>query len=185
MQPAIVSSNRATVAVEKFADRICRQRAVLEGTRNSLAHQRIDPGSIAGKHDASARIAVARVEPPNRERMPSRRAPLQAVEQKFGKSRDEFCDHPPLFSALVFQFAGALIVDAHVEMRCASDEAGERPTVAVDSAAYASKVKAVALLDKFRRAFGIDRDVGHQCAPDCFFPRTKDPATDPAARSVR
>src|ERR1700722_9747561 len=69
-------------------------------------------------------------------------------------------------------------------MRCASDKARKRPAVAVDSAADASEVKAVTLLDKFRRAFGIDRDVRHQCAPDCFLARIKYCAPDPAARSV-
>jgi len=49
MQRAIVGPNRAAVAVDKFADRICRQLAVLEGARNSFAHQRIDAGSVAGQ----------------------------------------------------------------------------------------------------------------------------------------
>src|SRR5579862_6526138 len=142
MQRLIVSSNGAAVAVEKSADRIRGQLTVLEGARDSLAHQRIDPGGIAGKHDASASITVARVEPSNRERMPSRGTPGQAVERKFGKRRDEFRDHKFLFSTLLFQFARPLIVDADVEMRRASKQAGERPTVAVDSAADASEVKA-------------------------------------------
>src|ERR1700722_16028961 len=68
VQHAIVGPHRTAVAVEKFADRICRQLAVLEGARNPFAHQRIDAGGVTGKHDASASIAVTRVEPSNRER---------------------------------------------------------------------------------------------------------------------
>src|SRR5208283_5053466 len=42
VQHAIISRQRATVAVQKFADCISRQLAVLECARDAFAHQRID-----------------------------------------------------------------------------------------------------------------------------------------------
>src|SRR5271154_1595692 len=94
MQRVIIGSERVRVAAEEFADRAGRQLAVLEGARNTFAHQRIDAGSVAGQYDAAGRIAVGSVEPSNRERMPSRRAALQPIKWEFGEGGHEFRNHP-------------------------------------------------------------------------------------------
>src|SRR5271156_4207423 len=78
----------------------------------------------------------------------------------------------------------ALIVDAYVKMRCAADQARKRPAVAVDSAAHASEVESIACFDKFGRSFGIDRDIRHQCAPNCFLASAEYRPTHPAPRAV-
>ena len=104
VQFAIVGRKRGAVAVEKFADRTSRELAMLERARDALAHQRIDTRGITGKDDASASIAVTRVEPSNRERLPSRGVALQAVERKFGKGSDEFRDHPRVFATFFREF---------------------------------------------------------------------------------
>src|SRR5580704_19779374 len=103
--------------------------------------------------------------------MPSRRVPLQAVERKLGEGSDELGDHPRLLARLFGEIARALIVNADVQMWHAVDEARERPAVAADSAADASKVEAVASCGEFGRALGVDCDVRHQCAPDRFLAR--------------
>ena len=69
-------------------------------------------------------------------------------------------------------------------MRRAADKARKRPAVAADPAAHAAEVEAVPLRGKFGRALGIDRNIRHQCAPDCFPASAKYRAADPAARSV-
>src|SRR5271156_5619699 len=123
VQRAIVGAQRAAVAVDVFADTARGQLAVLEGARNALAHQRIDAGSVPRQDNSSGRVAVARVEPSNRERMPSGRVPLQAVERKLGERRDEFGEHPRLLSPVFGELARALIVNADVQMRRTVDEA--------------------------------------------------------------
>src|SRR5580704_4228844 len=153
MQRAIVTAQRVPFAVEKFGDNASRQLAVLESARDALAHQRIHPGRVAGEDDASTSIAVARVEPSDGERLPSRRVPPQRVEWKFGKRSDQFRDHPRLFSARFDEFMWALIVNPHVKMRHTADQARKRPAISVDSAANASEVEAVTAFDKFGRAF--------------------------------
>src|ERR1700722_18466789 len=115
MQRAIVNAQRIAVAVEEFGDSVRRQLAVLECARNALAHQRIDPSRVAGENHASASIAVARVEPSDRERLPSRRVPPQTIEWKFGKRCDEFRNHPRLFAPRFDEFVRALIVNAYVK----------------------------------------------------------------------
>ena len=169
-----------------LADRARRQLAMLERARNAFAHQRIDTGRVTGENDASGCVAVARVEPSNRERMPSSVAPsLQAVERKFGERRDEFGNHPRLLARSFRR------IRAGADRRCRRSDAArpsikawERPAVAADSAAHASEVEPVAFPGKFGRALGIDCDVRHQCAPDCLLARAEYRPTDPAARSV-
>src|SRR5271154_4138001 len=156
VQRAIVGAQRAAVAVDVVADGARGELAVLEGARNPFAHQRIDAGSVARQDNASRCVAVARVEPSNRERMPSGRVPLQAVERKLRERRDEFRNHPRLPACLFGEIARTLIVNADVQMWHAVDEARERPAVAADSAADASKVEAVAFCGEFGRALGVD-----------------------------
>src|ERR1700722_1437432 len=184
MQREIVTAQRAAVAVEEFVDSARRQLAVLECARNALAHQRIDPGRVAREDHASASIAVARVEPSDRERMPSRRVPRQSLEWKFGKRRDEFRYHPRLFAARFDEFVRTLIVNAYVKMRCTADQARKRPAVAIDSAAHTSEVEAIASLEKFGRTFMINCDIRHQGAPDRLLASAEYRATHPAARSI-
>src|SRR5580704_17963689 len=143
VQRAIVVAQRAAVAVDVFADSARGQLAVLEGARNALAHKWIDAGSVARQDNASRCVAVARVEPSNRERMPSNCVPLLALERKLGERRDEFGNHPRLLACLFGEIARALIVNADVQMRHAVDEARKRPAIAADAAADASEVEAV------------------------------------------
>src|SRR5258705_5300235 len=97
-----------------------------------------------------------------------------------GKRSDKFRYPPRQHSALFSffsEFMRTSIVDAHIQMRRAADEAWKRPAIATDSAAHASEVEPVALFGEFRCAFGIDRDIRHQRAPDCFLASAENCAT--------
>src|SRR5215469_8106843 len=119
---AIVTFERAALAVEIIADSIRREFAVLKGARDALAHQRIDARGVAGQDDAAARVAIAGVEPSNRERMPSRRVALEPIQRKLGKRGQQLIDHLRLFTA-AGEFARTLIVDAQIEVRSTIDQA--------------------------------------------------------------
>src|SRR5579863_2645477 len=54
VERTIVSAERVFVAVQKRTDRSCGQLAVFERARDTLAHQRIDSGRVAGQDDSAA-----------------------------------------------------------------------------------------------------------------------------------
>src|SRR5437899_8428642 len=65
MQLAVVCGQRGFITVQLASDRMSGELAVLESAGNALAHQRIDPGRIAGEKHASPHIAIAAIEPSN------------------------------------------------------------------------------------------------------------------------
>src|SRR5579875_786042 len=178
MEHAIVIGKRAAVAVEITQRRGGDEPAVLEGIRDSLAHQRIDPGRIAGQHRVPGGEPLAAIEPSNRKRS---EAPWLARNFDLRESVAQLLDHQASRRASV----GELIVDTNVEVGSSVDEARERPSVAAHSRRHAIEIEAVAMIAKLGARLRIHRNVDHQAVPELPAALVEERAPHPAARTIR
>src|SRR5271170_715957 len=123
MQRVVIASQGARRSRKRSFQRVCGKFAMLEGIRDSLAHQGIDARCVARKQHPIGGKALPRGVPPDRKRLV---AAMRGNRQAW-KCRGEGVKQALLRLGAINRLAWALIVDAHVNVWPSLYQRGKRP----------------------------------------------------------